>query len=666
MSELSASPSQIPAEQQAIRDKCFHPSGTFVEFPIGDVETSIPARFEKMVRMYPDRLAVKTDSYAVTYAELNAMANRVAHAIVAERGNRPEPIGILLGKGVEQIVAMLGILKAGKFFTLLDPSFPTERLSLVLENSQATWLFVDQGTQSLVRQDTPARCKLLRIDALAQSIATEDPKNSTSPHALACIVYTSGSTGRPKAVVRNHRALLHGAMLRIHTDGISHEDRLAHITDGTSNSVTNSFYALLQGAALIIIDLKHEGVTHLARWLIDEKISICLIASPVFRSLCAMLTGEERFPDLRYLRLRSDKVYSSDVALHRKHFPMTCSLATGLASSETGPLREFRITHDTELSGSEVPVGYALSDKEVLLLGEDDKDVGSNEIGEIVVRSEYLSLGYWNDPEHTAAKFKPDPQSSKKRLYYTGDLGQMLPDGCLIHKGRKDFRVKIRGYGVDLMEVERSLRRHPGVEDAVVIASRSKTDEMRLIGYFTSSIQQVPTVSALRRFLQVTLTEYMIPSVFVHIDKIPLTSNGKVDRRALPAPENFRPELDTPFVEPTTSLERELAAIWAPILSVQEVGINDKFFELGGHSLAAMRVVSQVLRKFQLELPLQSLFQSPTIAEMVAVIVEHQGERLGEEGLERMLGELELLSDEEATRLLTGDAASKSGGDRNE
>ena len=262
--------------------------------------------------------AVKTDSQTVTYAELNAMANRVAHAIVAERGNRPGAIGMLLEKGVEQIAAMLGILKAGKFFTLLDPSFPTERLSLVLEDSQATLLFVDQRTLSLVQQDTPARCKLIRIDTLDHSIPVQDPKIPISPHALACIVYTSGSTGRPKGVMRQHRALLHDAMLRVHTDGISKNDRLAHITAGTANSVTNSFYALLQGAALVTFDLKRQGVACLASWLIDEKISICLIASPVFRSLCTTLTGAERFPDLRYLRLRSDTVYSADVAAPQK------------------------------------------------------------------------------------------------------------------------------------------------------------------------------------------------------------------------------------------------------------------------------------------------------------------------------------------------------------
>ena len=313
-----------------------------------------------------------------------------------------------------------------------------------------------------------------------------------------------------------------------------------------------------------------------------------------------------------------------------------------------------------------MPVGYALEDKEILLLNDDGEEVGLNEVGEIVVRSEYLSLGYWNNPELTAKKFKPCPQDPHKRLYYTGDLGLMLPDGCLIHKGRKDFRVKIRGYGVDLIEVEKVMRRHHGVKEAVVVASKSKSDETRLIGYFTSSTQLVPSVNELRGFLQKTLADYMIPSVFVNIDKIPLTSNGKVDRKALPAADNSRPELDTPFVEPRTMIERELVSIWAEILSLREVGIHDSFFDLGGHSLAATRVVSQVIKNFQLELPLQSLFQSPTIAEMAAVIMEHRGKQLGDDELERILDELELMSDEEAKRLLNTEGGRSNTEDRHE
>jgi amino acid adenylation domain-containing protein len=657
MSDVTRPSTDPLSEQEALRAKSFRPPGELEEFPIEEVETSIPERFEKIVRMYPDRIAVETDTHRVTYAELNAMANRVAHAIVAERGDSPEPVGMLVEKGVDQMAAMLGILKAGKFFILLDPSFPAERISLVIEDCNATLLVVDRRTLPLTGQGITTRCKLIRIDAMAHALPTQDPKIPISPNALACIVYTSGSTGRPKGVLRNQRALLHGAMLRVHTDGISKNDKLAHITAGTSNSVTNSFYALLQGAALVTFDLKRDGAARLAGWLVEEKISVCLVASSVFRKLCTTLTGTEQFPDLRYLRLRSDTVYSSDVALHRKHFPPTCSLATGLASSETGPLREYRISHDTEFSGSEVPVGYALDGKKILLLNEDGEEVRCGETGEIVVRSDYLSLGYWNDPELTAEKFRPDPQESGKRLYYTGDLGMMLPDGRLIHRGRKDFRVKIRGYGVDLIEVESALRSHGDIKDAVVIAEQGKSRDARIIAYYASERQPGVAVDELRRFLGAKLADYMVPSAFVKLDALPLTSNGKVDRKALPEPGNDRPNLKEPYQSPRNATEQKLVEIWEGLLNVRPVGVHDNFFDLGGQSLLATQVVSRLREAVHVELPLRTLFENPTVAEL-AEQIQTQTKDLAPENMANLLVDLESLSDEEA-RLLLAQESSK-------
>jgi acyl carrier protein len=269
-----------------------------------------------------------------------------------------------------------------------------------------------------------------------------------------------------------------------------------------------------------------------------------------------------------------------------------------------------------------------------------------------VVRSLYLSAGYWGRPDLTEAKFKPDPQGGDKGLYFTGDLGFRLPDGCLIHKGRKDFRVKIRGYGVEIAEVEKALRHHASIKDVVIVARPNEAGEARLVAYFTSSTQPTPSVSEVRTLLKAKLADYMIPSAFVMLDALPLTPNGKVDRKALPDPGTSRPELDSAYVAPKTLIEQELANIWGEVLSLNQIGIYDNFFDLGGHSLAATRVVSQVIKQFQLELPLQSLFQSPTVAEMASVIAENQAKKLAEKDLNRILSELESLSDEEAQRLV--------------
>ncbi|HEX2931054.1 MAG TPA: condensation domain-containing protein, partial [Candidatus Binatia bacterium] len=522
-------------------------------------------------------------------------------------------MALLIDKGIEQIAAMLGILKAGKFFVPIDPSYPLERMSSVVQDSQTALLIVDRRNFSTAKQITGSDCQLSALEAMLSSNQTENLCVSVLPTAFACLIYTAGSTGKPKGVIRDHRGVLHGAMLRVHSDGVSSNDRLGHITAGTANAITNSFYVLLHGATLVAFDVGKEGVTRLASWLVDAKITICLIASPLFRKLCAALTGNEKFPNLRYLRLRSDTVYQSDVDLFKRYFPPTCLLANGLALSETGPLREYQIGRDTDFPGPEVPVGYALEDKEVLLVDDNGNEVATNEIGEIVVRSKYLAAGYWNNSQLHEAKFKRDPQDPEKRLFYTGDLGLILPDGCLIHKGRKDSRIKIRGYGVDLLEVEKALRSYTGMKDIVVV-SQNENSEARLVAYYTTHIESRPTVSELRQYLQNKLADYMIPSAFVNLKEIPVTPGGKIDRNALPEPDNRRPDLTGPYVLPSTEIEKRLSRIWSEVLSLDRVGVQDNFFDLGGHSLTASRLISRVLDSFQVDLPVKSLFESPTLA----------------------------------------------------
>jgi acyl carrier protein len=229
----------------------------------------------------------------------------------------------------------------------------------------------------------------------------------------------------------------------------------------------------------------------------------------------------------------------------------------------------------------------------------------------------------------------------------------MAADGCLFHVGREDFRVKVRGYSVEVSEIEMALLEHAAVKEAAVVGRETQSDDRQLVAYFVPSEKPAATVTQLRNFLKARLPDYMIPSAFVLLGALPLTPNGKIDRRALPDPGQSRPELDTPYVAGTTPLEEQLAKIWAEVLSLNRVGIHDNFFDLGGHSLAATRVVSKVLKTFQIELPLQSLFESPTVAEMTIMITNHQGNKLGEEKLNRILTKLESLSEEEARWLLS-------------
>ncbi len=656
MSKFARSPTDLSLRQQAIRDKCFHPTGKFIEFQKEELEQSIPDRFEKIVRMYPGQMAVKNRDDAVTYDELNKAANRVAHAILVRLGGKAEPVGLIFEKGAPLMAAMLGALKSGKFFVFLDPSFPRARISAILEDSEAGLVVTDRQNLLSAREVTGNHCQLMEFESVDRKIPTENLSLRLSPKDLAFILYTSGSTGQPKGIVWIHQHQLHQTMAYTNASHLCEQDRITLLTSGTANAVTTTFLALLNGVALFPFEVQKEGVSHLTDWLLREKISILWISSPLFRNFAGTLTGEEKFPHVRILRLTSEAAYKTDVDLYRRYFSPNCTLANGLSSTETGVLGTCLIDHKIDIPGNEVPVGYPVYGKEILLLDDNGKEVGFGEVGEIAVRSRYLSLGYWRKPDLTRAKFKPDPKGGEKRLYLTGDLGSMFSDGCLVYKGRKDFRVKVRGYGVECAEVETALLGHTAIKEAIVMARQDESGEARLVAYFTHFNQPGPNISELRRFLDKKFPDYMIPSDFVKLDSLPLTPNGKIDRKALPIPDNSRPELETPFVAPRTAIEGKLAKIWAEVLGVNPVGMNDSFFDLGGHSLAATRVISRVIDRFKVELPIKSLFESGTVADMARIIVQNQARRAEEKELARMLAEVETLSDKEAQWLLADES----------
>ena len=536
----------------------------------------------------------------------------------------------------------------------------------MMTNSQAGAIVTDRNNVSLAKTLAKNDVQVIDIHALGSNLPEMNLGLQVSPNTVTQIVYSSGSTGLPKGIFFNHRRTLHDARVDVNATHICPDDRIIQFRNLSFSAGTKGlFRALLSGAGFFPYDINNVGLSELVEFLTREKITIFSPGISIFRHFVSHLNGKENFPSIRLIILGCEAISRADIEAYKKVFSDDCLWLHHLSSSEAGLVCQYFIDKYTELDNTSAPVGYPVDGKEICLRDESGKEVDCDQEGEIVVRSRYLSSGYWRNSELTSRRFLADPGSGNERLYLTGDLGRIRPDGYLVYLGRKDFVVKIRGYTVEIGEVERTLMEHPEVKEVGVVALDRERAEKYLAAYIVPRDKPAPTIDELRSFLKQKLPEYMVPSAFMFLESLPLT-NGKLDRRALPKPSDKRPALSQSYVAIRSDVEFRLAKVWEDAINIRPIGIHDNFFDLGGHSLAAMRLVSRVIQEFQLELPLKSLFQSPTIAEMAVVIAENQDKALGEEALDRLLRDLESVSEEEAQFLLAEDSMSTGRGDRNE
>ena len=652
MSEFTRQITNLPPEQRRIRAKCFHPTGTFVEFKKEEIEQSIPERFEKIVRLHPDRLAVKMGERALTYNLLNKLANQIARTVLARRGPASETIGLVFEQGIDAIAAIMGVLKAGKIYVAMDIDWPKERITrllgdarvqLVVTNSRNRTQFIDNDF-----------VELLTIDQIDQSASASGNLGiAISSSDVSAIVHTSGTTGEPKGAVETHAYRLH--VTRGHTNlvHVCAEDRLSLVHSVSYGSgLVQLFRALLNGASLFPFDLKSRDVDQLTRWVNTEKISIAHLPTSALRQLVDSSEPKASFKSLRVIQVSGSPITREDFEIYREHFLADTFLAIHMGATGGGTICSCVLDKTFSFPATGAPIGFPVEGTAILLVNEEGREVGLNQDGEIAVRSRFLGPTYWGQPQPSRAEFAPDRDDGQESMYLTGDLGRRLPGGFLLHVGRKDLMVKIRGFRVEIGEIESAILEHPKVRKAGVRAWDRESGEKYLAAYIVPKENATPTVRELRQFLKQKVPNYMIPSAFVFMEDLPLT-NGKLDRQALPVPGRSRPELGTAYTVPTTPVEAALAKIWSELLALDRVGIHDNFFDLGGHSLAAMRVVSQVMKRFQLDMPIQCLFESPTVAEMAAVLTEYQAKKIGEPELERILAELEAVSEDKARECLT-------------
>ncbi|HKZ08109.1 MAG TPA: non-ribosomal peptide synthetase [Methylomirabilota bacterium] len=592
-----------------------------------DPGASIVSAFEAQAARHPDRLAVAGADGRRTYAALDRAASAVARMIRSRLGAEDATVALLLPPGAAIVVAILGVLKAGKIYVALDPAYPEARTAYMLADCQARLLLTDARHAALARRVARDGQIIVADDVPAAGPPGDQVPAVVSGRTPALLLYTSGSTGNPKGVLHTHASIL--VETRNYTDDarIGPEDRLSlwH-SFSFANSIRNLFAGLVNGAAVFPYDLPGLGLAPLPAWIRDNAITIIHTVATTFRALTDVLPADARFPGVRVLRLGGEAIHGADVERFKRHFPPPCVLMHVMGPTETLSIRRHFIDHAWAGGQGNVPVGYPVRDKDVRLLDEGGREVAPGEPGEIAVRSEYLAAGYWRRPDETRAAFLPDPAGGRARLYLTGDRGVMSADGCLTHLGRKDFQVKVRGHRVETAEVEAALLGLPSVKSAVVHAHPDGHGDQRLVAYVVPALGATVTLDEMRRALGRTLPAYMLPASVVSLPALPLLPTGKVDRRALPVPATAASPPAAGHTVPRDPTERALAEIWQDVLAVERVGIDDRFLDLGGDSLRAFKVLARAVEAFEVELSMADLFRTETVAQMAELIRRRRAE----------------------------------------
>jgi amino acid adenylation domain-containing protein len=487
----------VPAHETVPR-LTIRPGEGFVPFRNEEIEQSIPQRFEQQVRADGQRIAIKTDRETLTFDAVNRRANRIARALLSRRGDDAEPIALLFDHGSDVLVSLLAVLKSGKFYVVLDVSYPRDRLQYLLGDSGAKLIITDSCNLALARRLSAGSVDIIDLADIDMGLPDDDLGVYPAPDTLALLLYTSGSTGEPKAAMHSHRNVL--CDVRNLTNGwcVTARDRwLLHTSVSFANSVRTIYSSLLNGGSLYLYDIKKSGLAALPQWLLANELTIVRTVPTTFREFMITLERGQTFPAVRVLSVGGEPLLRPDLDYFNEHFASGCVLAHALGPTECLTVCWALIPHSTMISESKLPIGYPLEDKEVLVLDESRRELDDGLVGELAVKSRYISLGYWRDPERTKAAFLPDPMGSDARIYLTGDLGMRRPDGCLVHVGREDFQVKIRGFRVDVSEIELALRAIDGVGDVVVVGRSDSLGAQRLVAYFVPSTQPAITLTKL-------------------------------------------------------------------------------------------------------------------------------------------------------------------------
>jgi amino acid adenylation domain-containing protein len=601
--------------QQVVRDW----NATAVPFCL---KQGYPKLFEAQVEAHPEAPAVRHENEEWTYGELNRRANLVARHL-QKLGAGPEMlVGICMERSLEMASALLGVLKSGAAYLPLDPAYPQERLEHMLSDSGVQVVLTQNG---LISRLSSPKVKLVSLDdgqVLEQGGGDENRASTASPDNLAYVIYTSGSTGKSKGVEVTGGSLLNHSLAMGQALGLGPADRVLQFTALSFDvSIEEMLPSWLKGCTVVLrTEEALASIGQFLRFIEAEGITVLNVPTAFWHALVDSFPAEVIPQCVRLVVIGGEKASLPHYQAWKRHVGDRIQLINAYGLTETTVTNTIFVSEPGSREDS-LPIGRPIANTRAYILDSSLEPVPVGMSGELYIGGEGVARGYLKRPELTAERFPNDPFTTcSRRLYKTGDLARFLPDGNIELIGRSDEQVKVRGFRVEVAEVETALLQHPKVRQCVVGARVYGGQEKRLLAWLVPQPMDAPTTGELISFLKKRLPDYMIPSAFVAMESFPLLPNGKMDRVALPLPGPQRPELENRFEAPRDAVEEQVAMIWRDVLGIEKVGINDNFFDLGGHSLHAMQAVARMGETFKMDVPLSSLFQTPTIALLAGLL----------------------------------------------
>ncbi|MBF0498469.1 MAG: amino acid adenylation domain-containing protein, partial [Deltaproteobacteria bacterium] len=572
-------------------------------------DKTITELFEAQAARTPDQPALIFEDAQLTYRELNERANYLAQYLISHQGIQPEErVGLLVDRSFWAVIGLLGIFKAGGAYLPIDPGYPRERINYMLRDSGCRVLLTEDKYLTLCGSFSVAQ--IIDLAPLA-SRSPSNPVGRITPQNLAYVIYTSGSTGKPKGVMIGHQGFINMSLDQVRGFGVTASDRVVQFASPCFDaSLSEVFMALFAGAALVLIS--KDTISRPDRFLdYLEKHQISVITFPPI--YLASLEGHELGP-VKTIITAGEPAIVGDAL----YYSRTKQYFNAYGPTEVSVCVSYHQVDPDRIYDNRIPIGRPIANTCVFILDESLNLTPQGIPGEICVSGHGLAQGYLNQPETTAEKFINHPFRPEERLYRSGDLGRWLPDGHLEFLGRKDDQVKIRGFRIELAEIEHTLMQHPDVDAAVVLARKFQGTTAELVAYLVSRPEF--NVVELPDYLSRFLPDYMIPTYFVPLERIPLTTNGKVDKIALPDPTALSSRQGQ-YVPPGNELETKLVAIWEEVLGRTKIGIHDSFFDLGGHSIKAIRLVSKIKKELDVQVELNAVFQALTIHNLARQIL---------------------------------------------